>query len=294
MSEKRQKIALVTGASSGIGFATSIELAKRGYVVFAGARRLEPMAKLRDNYGVKIFKLDITDPQSITEARTYIQEQSGGSYLDILYNNAGQICTSSTTDVTDQDLEQTFEVNVLGAIRMVREFVPLLINAKGVIGFTGSIAGFNPIPFQSIYNSSKAAIDSYAATLRIEMDPFGVKVINFVSGGVKTNIEGKSTLPASSLFNVPGMDEAYEEVRLVVSKNDPMSPEVYAKQVADDFEKAKLGGSFHLYRGKSGILLGFIGPLFPRWIREAMFVSSLKLKRPFEYLRKKYASGITD
>ncbi|KAI5950055.1 hypothetical protein KGF57_004400 [Candida theae] len=290
MAGERQKVALVTGASSGIGFETSIELAKRGYVVFAGARRLEPMAKLKD-YGVKTFKLDVSDLQSVQDARSYIQKETGGNYLDILYNNAGQSCTIPTTDVTDEQIKQCFEVNVFGAMRMVREFIPLLINAKGVIGFTGSVSGLNPFPFSCTYSATKAAIESYASVLRVEMKPFGVRVINFITGGVNTDIEDKRSLPESSLFNVPGMEEAFDERRQLAVKNNPLPADVYAKQVADDFERAKLGGSLHLYRGKMGFFLGFITPLLPRFLLEWALVRRFKFAGVFEYLRKKYAKG---
>lgn len=293
MPSDSQKVALITGASSGIGFATSIELAKRGYIVFAGARRLEPMAKLRDDYGVKIFKLDVSDLQSVKDARSYIQKETGGSYLDILYNNAGQSCTMPTTDVTDEQIKQCFEVNLFGAMRMVREFVPLLINAKGVIGFTGSVSGVNPFPFSCTYSASKAAIQLYASVLRVEMKPFGVKVINFITGGVKTDIEDKRGLPETSIFNVPGMEQAFDERRQMAVRNDPLPAEVYAKQVANDFEKAKLGGSLHLYRGKMAFFLGFITPLLPRFILEWAFIRKFKFASVFEYLRKKYAAGVS-
>ena len=111
---------------------------------------------------------------------------------------------------------------------------------------------------------------------------------------IGTNIEGSEKLPETSIFNVPGMEEVFDEVRLGVTKSNPTPAHVYAKQVADDFENAKLGGAFHLYRGKMGFLLGFIAPLLPRWLHEASFVYNLKLNGPFEYLRKKYASGATD
>ncbi|KAI5949948.1 AYR1 [Candida theae] len=287
----RKKVALVTGASSGIGFATSIELAKRGYVVFAGARRLEPMARLREDYGVNIFKLDVTDLQSVKEAKSYIEKVTGTSYLDILFNNAGQICTMPATDVTDKQVEQCFEVNVFGAMRMVREFVPLLINAKGLVAFTGSIAGVNPFPFQSTYTATKAAIESYASVLRIELKPFGVKVINLITGLVGTNIEDTRDLPETSLYNVPGMEESFEENRKSVTRNNPTPADVYARQVVKDFENAKLGGSLHLYRGKMGFLLGFVAPLLPRTIHESTLIRSLKLDGPFEYIKKKYSSG---
>lgn len=148
----------------------------------------------------------------------------------------------------------------------VREFVPLLINAKGVIGFTGSIAGVNPVPSARTYTATKGAIELYASVLRLEMKSFGVKIINFIAGMFRANIKDTRRLPEVSLFNVPGTEEAFEENRLGVTRNSPASTEVYAKQVADDFEEAKLGGSLHLYRGKMAFLLGFISPLLPRFI----------------------------
>ncbi|KAI5966094.1 AYR1 [Candida margitis] len=292
MSISRRRVALVTGASSGIGFATSIELAKRGYIVFAGARRLEPMAKLKDDYGIKTFKLDVSDLQSVKDARSYIQEETGGSFLDILFNNAGQSCTFPAIDVTDQQFTQCFEVNLFGAMRMVREFIPLLINAKGVIGFTGSVSGVNPFPFSCTYSASKAAIQSYASVLRLELRPFGVKVINFITGGVKTDIEDKRSLPATSLYNVPGMEEAFDERRQMAVNNNPLPADAYARQVVNDFERAKVGGALHLYRGKMAFILGFITPLLPRFVLEWLFIRKFKFAGIFQYLKNKYASGI--
>ena len=135
------------------------------------------------------------------------------------------------TDVTDAQMKQCFEVNVFGAIRTVRELVPLIINAQGVIGFTGSVSGIIPFPFSCIYSASKAAIHQYAATLRLEMKPFGVKVINIVTGGVKTDIEDKRDLPESSIYNVPGIKEAFNERRQMAARNKPMPAEVYAKKL---------------------------------------------------------------
>ncbi|CAD1809014.1 unnamed protein product [Candida parapsilosis] len=204
------------------------------------------MAKLRDNYGVKIFKLDVTNSSSVKDAKTYIQEETLGNHLDILFNNAGQTCQVPTTDVTDEQFAQCFKVNVFGAIQ------------------------------------------SYASVLRIEMKPFKVKVINFITGMVRTNIEDTRGLPETSLFNVPGMKEAFEEIRLGVTKNNPTPADSYAKQVVDDFEKAKLGGSLHLYHAKMAFILGFISPLLPRCILEGILIRKLKLTGPFEYLKEKY------
>ncbi|CAI5758410.1 unnamed protein product [Candida verbasci] len=241
----RQKVVLVTGASSGIGFATSIEFAKRGYKVYAGARRLEPMEKLKD-YGIIPIELDVANLESALGVKKLIEKD--GSYLDILYNNAGQSCTFPTTDVTDEQIKQCFEVNVFGPMRLVRELIPLIINAKGVIGFTGSVSGIIPFPFSCVYSSTKAAIHQYAAVLRLEMKPFNVKVINIITGGVKTDIEDKRDFPKTSLFNVDGMEEAFIERRRMAAKNMPMPAEKYAKKVVSDFEYAN-GSKLNYYRG---------------------------------------------
>ncbi|KAI5953242.1 AYR1 [Candida jiufengensis] len=288
MPSDRQKVALVTGASSGIGFATAIEFSKRGYMVFAGARRLESMQALKDDYGVKIFKLDVSDLQSVKDAKEYLISETGNEYLDILYNNAGQSCTFPATDVTDEQIKQCFEVNVFGPMRMVREFVPLLIKAKGVIGFTGSVSGIVPFPFSCTYSATKAAIHQYAAVLRVEMRPFDVKVINIITGGVKTDIEDKRSLPETSIYNSPGIQTSFDERRQMAAKNNPMDANVYAKLVASDFENATLGGSLNYYRGKMALFLSFVLTFIPRRIVEFALIRKFKLDTVFDYLRKKY------
>lgn len=286
MPELRKKTALVTGALSGIGHATAIELAKRGYKVFAAARRLEPMRDLENDHGVIIFKLDVLSLEDVRAAKDFLTQQTDG-YLDLLFNNAGQSCTFPAIDVTDEWFTQCFEVNVFGPMRLVRELAPLLINAKGTIGFTGSVSGMVPFPFSCVYSSSKAAIHQYAATLRIEMKPFGVRVLNVVTGGVKTDIEDKRSLPQSSLFNVKGIDVAITERRQMAKKNLPIEASVYARQVADDFENTRAG--LNVYRGAKAYFLGFLMYWAPRALVEAVLIRKFKLVGVYEAIRLKYS-----
>lgn len=293
MSSSRTKTALVTGASSGIGYATAIELAKRGYIVYAGARRLEPMAPLKEK-GIRTIQLDVTSTESVQQAKELIEKETNG-YLDLLYNNAGQSCTFPATDVTDEAAKQCFEVNVLAPVRLVREFIPLLINAKGVIGFTGSVAGKTPFPFSSIYGATKAAIHQYAAVLRLELKPFGVKVINVVTGGVKTNIADNRPIPLNSLYRV---DESFEEAiferQNMAARNNPISAEEYAKQVVDDFEGATTSGYLNVYRGHMAYLLAFVTFFVPRRLLEIVFIRKFKLVTVFEKIQAKYAKAKAD
>lgn len=286
--DKRQKAALVTGASSGIGYSTAIELAKRGYLVFAGARRLEPMEPLK-LHGIITIQLDVSSLDSVKEAKKFIAEKTDG-YLDILYNNAGQSCTFAAIDVTDEDAKQCYEVNVFGPIRTVREFAPLVINAKGVIGFTGSVSGLVPFPFSCIYSSTKAAIHQYAATLRIEMKPFGVRVVNVVTGGVKTNIADTRDSPEDSLYRVGGLLEtALKERQQMAVRNEPISAEVYAKQVVDDFEGLSVNGYLNTYRGSKAILLGWVLYWCPRFVLESVLIRKFKLVALYKAIATKYA-----
>lgn len=288
-----QKSVLVTGASSGIGYSTAIEFAKRGYQVFAGARRLKPMEPLAKEYGVVIFELDVSSEESVKEAKKFITEKTGG-YLDILYNNAGQSCTFPALDVTDEWFKQCYEVNVFGPMRLVRELGPLVINAQGTIGFTGSVSGILPFPLSCTYSSSKAAIHQYAATLRIEMKPFNVKVINIVTGGVRTNIEDKRQLPESSLYNVPGMKETLVERQQMAKRNHPISSETYAKRVVSDFEKLRINGPLNIYRGRMATFLGYLLCWCPRFLVEIIFIRKFKLTAIYKFLRTKYSKEHLD
>lgn len=283
----RQKTALITGGLSGIGYATAIEFARRGYKTFACARRLEPMEPLR-KHGIVTFVCDVSLLESVREAKRFLTRETDG-YLDVLFNNAGQSCTFPAVDATDEAFKQCFEVNVFGPMRLTRELAPLLINAKGTVGFTGSVSGVIPFPFSCVYSSTKAAIHQYAATLRVEMKPFGVKVLNVVTGGVKTSIADTRDLPKDSLFRVAGIDEAMVERREMAARNNPMSAEKYAAQVADDFELVTIEGKLNVYRGHMATFLGYLLTWCPRFIVERQLVRKFRLNEVFREISRKYA-----
>lgn len=289
---KRKKVALVTGASSGIGFAAAKEFAKRGYKTYSCARRLEPMESLKE-YGVTPVACDVTSSDSVMKLRELINKENNG-YLDILYNNAGQSCSLPAFDVTDDQFKQCYEVNVFAPMRFTRDFGPMLIKAQGVVGFTGSVAGIVPFPFSSIYGSSKAAIHQYSAMIRPELEPLGVKVINVITGGVNTNIADTRTFPEDSIYQVPGMKEALVERLQMAVRNNPILPEEYARQVADDFERVTLRGKLNVYRGLMCYLLGYLMNWCPRFIAEQVFVRKFKMTEAFDALRQKYTKSIVD
>lgn len=277
------KTVLITGASSGIGYAAAIEMARRGYSVYACARRVEPMEPLKA-HGVQIFECDVSSLESVLAAKKFIGEKTGGR-LDVLYNNAGQSCTFPAIDVTDEQALQCYQVNVLGPIRMCREFAPFLIATRGTIVFTGSIAGIVPFPWSSIYSSTKAAIHQFAAILHAEMKPFDVKVLNVVTGGVKTNIADDRPFPPGTVYECPELDDSLQERRVMAAKNNPMSAERYAQKVVDDIEGS--GNPLNVYRGHMASILPTLVRLLPVSVVEYVLAMKFKLLPLWAALRKR-------
>lgn len=241
-----------------------------------------------ERQGVTTFKMDVSDIDSVIKGKQFMMRETDG-YLDVLFNNAGQSCTFPAIDVTDEQFRQCFEVNVFGPIRLTRELAPLLINAKGTVGFTGSVSGLIPFPFSSIYSSTKSVFHQFAAVLRLELKPFDVKVINIVTGGVKTAIQDIRPLPESSIYNVPGIHESLEERRAMAVKNKPMEPDVYAKKVVNDFEHATCDGRLNIYRGHMSTFLGYLLCWCPRFIVERALIRKFRFVGIFNFLKEKYS-----
>ncbi|SMN21407.1 similar to Saccharomyces cerevisiae YIL124W AYR1 NADPH-dependent 1-acyl dihydroxyacetone phosphate reductase found in lipid particles, ER, and mitochondrial outer membrane [Maudiozyma saulgeensis] len=283
-----KKIAIVTGASSGIGYAITKELAQHDYIIYACARRLEPMQPLVDEFStsiIKPYKLDISILDEVITFKEFLEEELSGQKLDLLYNNAGQNCCLPALDISDADMQKCFQVNVFGHINMCRELSKYLINAKGTIVFTGSISGIVSFPFGSIYSATKAAIHAYARGLHLELKPFGVRVINSVTGGVNTHISDIRPLPKDSIYEFPEGKEAFESVQHMTDNYQPMSAEVYAKKLVGDILSSK--DPVDVYRGSSATFLSFFSSIVPYFILESALIKQFNLTKAFEVLKGK-------
>ncbi|KAL6353446.1 hypothetical protein LRP88_13938 [Fusarium phalaenopsidis] len=190
-----QKTALVTGTSKGgIGDYLARELHSRGFRVFATARSPTKVEHLKE-MGLDIVLLEVTDSDSIKKAVEKVTEATGGK-LDILVNNSG-------VDMTPA--KAMFDVNVWAVLELTQAFSPMLIASKGTIVNIGSVAGRLPIPFEGIYNISKAALEHLSRQMRVEFAPFDVKV---VTGGIKTGFFAhaeETELPKTSPY-YPGRE----------------------------------------------------------------------------------------
>lgn len=177
-------VALVTGASSGIGRETALELTRRGFTVYAGARRVERMADLRE-HGVRVLALDVTDDASTEAAMARIESELGR--LDVLVNNAGYGSYGAVEDVPLEEGQQQFEVNVLGPMRLVRLAIPLMRRHRfGRIVNVTSIGGKIYTPFGTWYHGTKFALEGMSDVLRIELKQFGIDVVVVEPGAIRT------------------------------------------------------------------------------------------------------------
>jgi NAD(P)-dependent dehydrogenase (short-subunit alcohol dehydrogenase family) len=197
---------LITGCSTGIGAAMARELHRRGCVVYATARRPESLATLASE-GLRTLALDVNDDASIAEAMAVVQSEQGR--LDLLVNNAGFSQVGAAIDLTREDLRKQYETNVIAPIAITRAALPLLraavaANGKAVLANVGSIVGLFTTPFAGAYCSSKAAIHSLSDALRMELSPFGIRVVTIQPGGVRSafgdHAEEALRLPDNSIY----------------------------------------------------------------------------------------------
>jgi NAD(P)-dependent dehydrogenase (short-subunit alcohol dehydrogenase family) len=189
------KVSLVTGATSGMGKATALLLADRGYEVYAGARKpadgdsLVAEAKGR-GIPLKAVQLDVTDDNSVRAAVSRVARESGR--LDHLVNNAGFGFLGTVEEATDAEILRQFDVNVFGVGRMCRAALPLMrAQRSGVIVNISSWLGRMGFPLLTYYNASKYAVEAITDSLRYEVAPFNVRVHSVMPGLFGTRFVSK-------------------------------------------------------------------------------------------------------
>ncbi len=196
-----QKVALVTGSSSGIGLETALALAKDGYYTFASMRdvsksgELENAAK-KDNLPIEVMELDVDKEESIITAIKKVMESSGR--LDVLVNNAGYGQFGCTEDVSVEDFRKQFETNFFSIVRIIQEVAPIMRNQKsGNIINISSVVGRMGLPGSPAYISSKFALEGLVECLRYELGQFGIKTTLIEPGVIKTNFFESMKIPDS-------------------------------------------------------------------------------------------------
>jgi len=268
------KVALITGSSSGIGLETALALARDGYYTFASMRDTKKAAELeyaakKEDLKIKVIELDVDKEESIISAIKNIMTDKGR--VDVLVNNAGYGQFGCTEDVSVNDFRKQFETNFFSIVRIIQEIAPIMRNQKsGIIVNISSVVGRLGLPGSSAYISTKFALEGFSECLRYELGQFGIKTTLIEPGVIKTNFFSSLRIPESKT------DPKYKELtdnilaglKMMVEMGTPPSEvaKVILKAVHDD-------------------------EILPRYIvgtDAAMFMEAKKMKTDLEF--EKYMS----
>ena len=234
-----EKVAVVTGTSSGIGFETALALAREGYYTYATMRDTAKSDKIKelgkkDNLKISVLELDVDDKNSVKNAIRKILNQK--QRIDILVNNAGWGLWGCVEDVSVDEFKAQFDTNFFSIIRLIQEVGPTMrTQGSGKIINISSVAGRIGFPASPAYISSKFALEGLSESLRLEMSPFGVDVIIIEPGVIKTNFLNPVKLAKKSESDTPYRDITARVVSGVKMMAEMGTP---AKEVADIIVKA--------------------------------------------------------
>lgn len=205
--KRNNLVALVTGASSGIGLATANKLLAAGYTVYGTSRR----AALPGQYPFKMMTLDVTDDASVQAAINQLMRSEGR--IDLLVNNAGYgIAPAGAEESSIEQAKAIFDTNFLGMVRMTRAVLPYMRNqANGRIINIGSILGLVAFPYVALYAASKHAVAGYSQALDHELRTFGIRVSVIEPAYTKTQFEANNIQPDAKI-------DAYEMIRTKLTK----------------------------------------------------------------------------
>ncbi|NWJ90261.1 SDR family oxidoreductase [Marine Group I thaumarchaeote] len=234
-----EKVAVVTGTSSGIGFETALALAREGYYTYATMRNTAKGDKLKElsskeSLKIDVLELDVDNENSAKTAIKHILDQK--QRIDVLVNNAGWALWGCVEDVSVDEFKTQFETNFFSIIRLIQEVGPTMRNqGSGTIVNISSVVGRIGFPASPAYISSKFALEGLSESLRFEFAPFGVDVIIIEPGVIKTNFMKNMKMAKKS-----ELDTVYKDITTKVVSGVKMMTEMgtHPKEVASTIVKA--------------------------------------------------------
>lgn len=186
-----QKVAVITGSSTGIGLETSVSLARNGFLTYATVRNLDRSTVIKtiadkEKLPIKVVQLDVTENASVTNAIQTVA--SGAGRIDVLVNNAGYGLGGAFEDLLVEEIKDLYETNVFGLIRVTQAVLPIMRRQRsGIIVNLSSGAGLFGYPGGSAYVGSKFAIEGLSESMTYELEQFGIKVVLIEPGFINTN-----------------------------------------------------------------------------------------------------------
>ena len=262
----KDRVAVISGATSGIGLACANEFYKKGYRVYCLARS-KP-----EDFPYNFVKCDLTVLDDIKKAVDIIltNEQK----IDVLVSNAGMGISGPLEYCTEDEMRRIFELNLYAGFNLAKEFLPQLKKqGGGKIIFTSSVGSIFPLPFQAFYSASKVALETMAKAWRIEVAPFKVDIACILPGDTKTDF----TKNREKNFGGDANDYAGRDVRSITKmekdEQKGMMPESVAKVVFKLSQKRKMPATKIV--GFSYKLLNFLNKILPQrlvlWVVKLMY-----------------------
>jgi NAD(P)-dependent dehydrogenase (short-subunit alcohol dehydrogenase family) len=232
-----EKVALVTGSSSGIGLETALLLARNGFHTYASMRNLEKSKDITEianaeKVPLQVVHLDVNDDRSVKEAIGKIESEQGR--IDILVNNAGYVLLGPVEQLSIDEFKEQFETNFFGVIRIMKEVLPIMRRQReGTIVNISSSAGRIGLPLNSAYVGSKFALEGLSESISYEVEQFGIRIIIIEPGFTRTNLINSSASsrraldPKSPYFSL--MEKVENHFKLMMEDVSSSSP---AEEVA--------------------------------------------------------------
>lgn len=265
-----QPVALITGCSSGIGRALADAFRQAGYAVWATARREEDVAAL-EAAGFRGVRLDVNDAAAVAVLAERLQDEVGG--LDVLINNAGYGAMGPLLDGGAEGVRRQFETNVFAVVDLTRACFPLLRARKGTLVNIGSVSGVLVTPFAGAYCASKAALHALNEALRLELAPFGVRVLEVQPGAIASSFGANANRSLEGVVDETSPWWPLREfisARANASQDKPTPAEELARQVYAAVHCQAVPRLLRVGNGSRAL------PLLARWLPSALLDRALK------------------
>ena len=269
MNEKNSPVAIVTGATAGIGLATANLLKKEGHTVYGTSRR--PQSESEN--GIAMLACDVTRDESVSSVIKEVLRRSGR--IDLLVNNAGFGLIAGAEESSIEQAKSVFDVNVFGVMRMTNHVLPIMRRqGNGRVINISSVVGFLPAPYYAIYGATKHAIEGYSQTLDHEVRGFGIRVISIEPAFTRTSFESNLVAPDQPLAIYESARRAMIDTsRQQVEKGD--EPEIVAQVVLTAAKAAK--PRLRYPAGPAARQLDFMRKLVPEGIFNIILRKQFKL-----------------
>ena len=269
-------IALITGCSSGIGRALADVFKQAGYQVWATARKAEDVTALAA-VGFTAVQLDVNDGPALEQLSEQINQQHGG--LDVLINNAGYGAMGPLLDGGVPAMQRQFETNVFAVVGVTRALFPLLRHNKGLVVNIGSVSGVLVTPFAGAYCASKAAVHALSDALRMELAPFGIRVLEVQPGAIASSFAKNAGAEAEQLLNQQSPWWPLREgirARAKASQDKPTAASEFAADLLKAVQQDRPPRLLRLGNGSRALPL--LAGLLPKGLLESVLMKRFGLR----------------